>query len=264
MNLVVNARDAMAQGGEITIKVERVMLDRHYCDIVPEARAGKFVCLSVTDTGHGIDKTIIERIFEPFFTTKGPEHGTGLGLSTVYGIVKQHEGWIHVYSEPGQGATFRVYLPPFSVKAEDETEQRISLTELRGSGERILLVEDEELVRKFMVRVLFNSGYVVFQARSVEEALDIFVREEGDLDLVFTDVVLPDQDGLELVDQLLCYKPDLPVLMCSGYAHTKSRWSTIEDRGFRFLQKPYALADMLQAVRDVMNAHSQTRRTSHD
>ena len=264
MNLAVNASDAMPQGGEITIKVEKVTFDQDHCKLVPERRPGRFVCLSVEDTGVGINKAIVDRIFEPFFTTKEPEYGTGLGLSIVYGIVKQHEGWITVYSEPGQGAMFRVYLPTFSVKAEDETEEKISLEELRGSGERILLAEDGELVRKFAAKALVENGYVVFEATSAEEALDIFVREKGNFHLVFSDVVLPDKDGLELVDQLLGRKPDLPVLLCSGYADKKSRWRLIQDRGFRFLQKPYALADMLRAIRETMEAHSQTRRTSHD
>jgi len=250
MNLAVNARDAMPEGGELTIKTENVILDDEHCKLIPESRPGKFVCLSVGDTGVGMDKGSIEHIFEPFFSTKETGKGTGLGLSVIYGIAKQHEGWINVYSEPGRGSTFRFYLPAFSIKVEDETKEAISLKELQGSGERILLVEDEEGVRKLAMRVLGENGYVVFEAANAKEALDIFEREEGKIHLAFCDVVLPDRTGLELVDQLLSRKPELRVLMSSGYADQKSQWPVIRERGFRFLQKPYALPDLLRAIRE--------------
>lgn len=250
MNLAGNARDAMPEGGELIIKTENVTLDEDYCKVIPESRPGKFVYLSVADTGVGMDKEILQRIFEPFFSTK--EVGTGLGLSVVYGIVKEHEGWINVYSEPGQGSTFKVYLPAFYVEPEDETEETVSLQELRGRGERILLVEDEEGVREFVRRALSENGYVVFEATSAEEALDIFERAKGRFRLVFSDVVLPDESGLQLVDQLLFRKPELRVLLSSGYADQKSQWPVICERGFRFLQKPYALPDLLRAIREAV------------
>ena len=251
-NLAVNARDAMPEGGKLTIKTENVTLDEEDCRTIPEARPGKFVCLSVEDTGVGMDKAILARIFEPFFTTKEPEVGTGLGLSVVYGIVKQHEGWINVYSEPGQGSTFKVYLPAVSVKLEDEPKGTISLQGLQGNGERILLVEDEGGVREFVTGMLGENGYVVFEAANAKEALDIFEREEGKFHLVFCDVVLPDKSGLELVDQLLSREPELRVLLSSGYTDQRLQWSVIRERGFRFIQKPYALTDLFRAIREAI------------
>jgi len=217
MNLTVNARDAMPEGGKIIIKTENVHVDKKYCKTYTYAHPGKFVCLMIEDTGIGMDKKTIQRIFEPFFSTKGPGKGTGLGLSVVYGIVKQHEGWINVYSEPGQGSTLKVYLPAVSIKPEEETKKEISLEGLKGSGERILLVEDEEGVREFTTSALRENGYVVYDAANVEEALNIFDKESGNFGLIFSDVDLPGKTGLELVDQLLSHKPKLRVLMSSGY-----------------------------------------------
>ncbi len=250
MNIAVNAREAMPKGGELTINTENVTLDEKDCKAIPEARPGNFACLSVADTGVGMDKETMQHIFEPFFTTK--ETGAGLGLSVAYGIVKQHEGWISVYSEPGQGSMFQVYLPALPIEAERETVVTISLEELQGSGERILLVEDEEDVREFLTRALRENGYVAFEAANAKEALDIFEREKEDLHLVLADVVLPDLSGLELVDQLLSRNPQLLVLMSSGYTDDKSQWPVIRERGFPFLQKPYALADLLRVIREVI------------
>ncbi len=256
MNMVVNARDAMPKGGELTIKTKDVTLDEKDCKTIPESRPGKFVCLSFADTGVGMKKEVLNRIFEPFFTTKGPGVGTGLGLSSVYGIVKQHKGWINVYSKPRQGSTFKVYLPAFSIEPQDEVEEEetVLLHEIQGRGERILLVEDEAQVREFATSVLRENGYVVFEAADVKEAIDIFETEKGDFHLVFSDVVLPDQSALELVDQLLSSKPELRVLLTSGYTDEKSRWSVIRQKGFRFLQKPYSILDLLQAVREVVES----------
>ncbi len=253
MNLILNARDAMPEGGEITIKTENVTLDEDACSAMPQMRPGKFVCLSVSDTGRGMTKETIQRIFEPFFTTKKGEKGTGLGLSVVYGLVEQHEGWIDVDSEPGHGATFKIYLPVSSVKPENEDKEAISLQEIRGNGERILLVEDDTELREFATRALRESGYVVFEAQDAQEALGIFEREKGEVHLVFSDVVLPDKTGLQLIDKLLALKPELRVLMTSGYKDEKSRLPIIRQRGFRFLQKPYALTDLLQGIRDILD-----------
>ena len=242
MNLVVNARDAMPEGKNITIKTENVDIDEGYCETYKYAHPGKFVCLSVEDTGVGMDKEIIQHIFDPFFTTKGPGKGTGLGLSVVYGIVKQHEGWINVYSEPGRGSVFKVYLPASSVESKGEAkEEVISIQDCHGKGERILLVEDDDEIREFAKRVLFESGYVGFEAANAEEALSIFGKEKGDFHLVFSDVVLPVKSGLQLVEQLLCRKPELKVLLTSGYTDQKSQWPVICEKGYRFIQKPYGL-----------------------
>ena len=250
MNLAVNARDAMPEGGKLTIKTENVTLDEKRCALIPQARPGRFACLSVADTGVGMDEEIMQHLFEPFFTTK--ESGTGLGLPVVYGIVQQHEGWINAYSEPGQGSTFKVYLPAFSIEVEGETREAIPLQELQGGGEGILLVEDDEAVLRIATKMLGGNGYIVFEAATTKEALDIFEREGAKIHLVFSDVVLPDGTGLQLADQLLSRKGETRVLLSSGYSDDKSQWSVIRERGFRFIWKPYALPDLLQAIREAM------------
>ncbi|MDY7041354.1 MAG: ATP-binding protein, partial [Chloroflexota bacterium] len=256
MNLAVNARDAMPQGGKIIIKTENVTLDESHVQVIPEARPGRFVCLSVVDTGIGMDKETASYIFEPFFSTK--EKGTGLGLAVVYGIVLQHEGWINVYSEPGLGSTFKVYLPAFSVapKEGEITETPFSEVseELQGNGERILLVEDDEGISKYARRVLGENGYIVLAAADTKEALHIFEREKGQFDLVFSDVVLPDKSGVQLIELLLSRQPDLPVLLSSGYTDQKSQWTSIRERGIRFIQKPYSLYELLRAIRNAIDA----------
>ncbi|MDZ7261146.1 MAG: PAS domain S-box protein, partial [candidate division KSB1 bacterium] len=253
MNLAVNARDAMPHGGHLTIKTQTVTLDNEACKLIPEARPGRFVCLSLEDTGIGMDKATLAQIFEPFFSTKAPGEGTGLGLSVVYGIVKQHEGWITVDSVPGQGSIFTVYLPAFSIETKEKTEDRIPLQKFQGRGERILLVEDEPVVREFTTRVLNENGYQVFEATSAQKAWDIFQQEKENFDLVFSDVVLPDKNGLQLVEQLLSRNPRLRVLLSSGYTDHKSQWPLIRERGFHFLQKPYLLTELLRAVREVID-----------
>ncbi|MDY7041237.1 MAG: ATP-binding protein, partial [Chloroflexota bacterium] len=254
MNLAVNARDAMPQGGKIIIKTENVTLNESHVQVIPEARPGRFVCLSVVDTGIGMDKETTRRIFEPFFSTK--ENGTGLGLAVVYGIVRQHGGWINVTSEPEQGSTFEVYLPVFSVESAGESAEKASalqlLGELKGNGERILLVEDDASIRKFTGRVLDENGYVVLEAADAEEALGIFEREGGQVHLVFSDVVLPGQSGVQLAEKLLSSHPDLQVLLSSGYTDQKSQWTFIQEKGFRFLQKPYTFPRLLRTIREAM------------
>ncbi len=252
MNLVVNARDAMPLGGSLTIRTENVVVDDDYCREYSYARPGKFVCLSVEDSGIGMDESIVDRIFEPFFTTKGMAEGTGLGLSVVYGIVKQHDGWINVYSESGQGSSFRIYLPAVSEAPGDEVEKKILSQELRGRGERILMVEDEEPVLEFSARLLDQNGYIVFKAKNSKEALEIFDREKGDFHLVLSDVVLPDESGLHLAEQILMRKPKLKILLCSGYTDARSQWTVIRERGFPFVQKPYETVTFLQAIKEAI------------
>ncbi|MBM4325221.1 MAG: response regulator [Deltaproteobacteria bacterium] len=254
MNLVVNAKDAMSNGGRITIKTENVEIDKDYCNIYRYAYPGRFVCLSVEDTGIGMSKEILQNIFEPFFTTKGLGKGTGLGLSVVYGIVKQHEGWINVYSEPGQGSIFKVYLPVSSEEAKHETKTEIiSIKDIQGKGERILLVEDDLGIREFANKVLTSNGYEVLETSNTQEALDISEKKSGDLALVFSDVVLPDKSGIDLVEELLSRKPGLKILLTSGYTDQKSQWSVIKEKGYCFIQKPYNLNDLLRVVREVLD-----------
>lgn len=254
MNLAVNARDSMPGGGKLTIGTGNVTLDEEACRGILEATPGEYVCLTVADTGSGMDGETLRHIFEPFFTTKAEGSGTGLGLSVVYGIVRQHAGWIHVESHPGNGTVFRVYFPVYSGKPEEEARKRMDPEELRGGGERILLVEDREDVRGFAVRALRGNGYDVTEAAGAEEALRVFEVEKGDFHLVFCDVVLPDRSGLWLVDRLLTSKPGLKVLLSSGYTDVKSQWPVIQKKGFPFLQKPYMLRDLLRTVKRVVLA----------
>jgi PAS domain S-box-containing protein len=250
LNLAVNARDAMPKGGKLKIKTENVILHAEECKVIPESRPGGFVCLSFEDTGIGMDKETLSQIFEPFFSTKGPGEGTGLGLSTVYGIIKQHEGFINVYSEPRQGSVFRVYLPTLTVNQEVKSKDTALLEKFKGHGERILLVEDEEGVRKFASKALTKNGYKVIEATSAQEALHVFEKENGNFNIVLSDVVLPDQDGIQLADQLLARNRELTILLSSGYSDQKSQWPLIYERNLRFLKKPYTTLTLLQAVKD--------------
>jgi PAS domain S-box-containing protein len=249
LNLTVNARDSMPSGGQITIRTDNVHLDESYQDVMKEARAGLFVRLTITDMGTGMTPDVQQRIFEPFFTTKGPGKGTGLGLSVAYGIIKQHQGWIHVYSEPGKGTDVKVYLPASfdEVKKPDLPLQQTG--DLRGEGERILVIEDEKCVRDFAMRALKKNGYEVFAVGNGKEAFEIFDQEKGEFDIIFCDVVLPDISGVELVEKLHQMNPKCEILISSGYTDSKSQWSTIREKGYTFLQKPYALLDLLQALR---------------
>jgi PAS domain S-box-containing protein len=252
MNLAINARDAMPGGGTLTIKTENVSLSSSDCKSLHEARPGRYVRLSVRDTGSGIEPEVIDRIFEPFFSTKEIGKGTGLGLSVVYGVVSQHEGWIDVDSEVGKGTTFHVYLPVTTADLADLTVRDVAIAEVHGHGERVLVVEDEEAVREFATRALRDSGYSVLEAANAEEALAVFEQEKGNVDIVFSDVVLPSKSGLQLADELLARHPDLHVLLSSGYTDQKSQWSVIQERGYGFVQKPYAIHDLLRTIREVI------------
>jgi PAS domain S-box-containing protein len=255
LNLAVNARDAMPQGGEIILKTENVVLDEVYCQSTPEARPGQFVRLAVTDTGMGMSQKVIEHLFEPFFSTKDVGKGTGLGLAVVYGIVQQHEGWIQVYSEAGQGSTFTVHLPVAREASTEETPiKETPVHELQGQGERILLVEDEASVREFAARVLCQNGYEVLTAADVQEAIEALEQANWRFDLVFSDVVLPDKSGIELADQILAHDPSPCILLSSGYPRQRSQWDTIRTRGLVFLQKPYTLAALLAAIREALRS----------
>jgi len=255
MNLAVNARDAMPDGGRLILATENVTLDQAACAAMPEARSGKFVCVTVADTGVGMDAPTLQRIFDPFFTTKEPGRGTGLGLSVVYGIVRQHGGWSTVSSAPGQGSTFKIYLPAASPDPEEKPAATPCLGDLQGKGERVLLVEDERELRHMARNALTSNGYEVVATANAEEAEAIFEKEAGRFNLVLSDVVLPGRSGVQLVDSLLALKPGLRVLLTSGHADQKSQWPVIRQRGFPFVHKPYSLAAMLRAVRQAIEAN---------
>jgi len=258
-NLVVNARDAMATGGEVTIATRN--LPRAAGDsLAPDSAPEGFIEVTVRDTGHGIPEAIREQIFEPFFTTKGAARGTGLGLSVVYGIIKQHEGSISVDSTEGVGSTFRFLLPiapdtaPKEAAPPDEAPPRAS--ELRGNGQRILLVEDEPGVRDFVLSALRQYGYQPFAADTCAAARDMIRQATTPFDLLFTDMILPDETGLALAESLLTQQPNLRILFTSGYMDERSRWSIIQDHGHPFIQKPYSLDHLLQTLH---NLFAETR-----
>ena len=251
MNLVVNAKESMPEGGKLTLMTETITLNEDQSRHTPGAYPGTFVCLSVIDTGVGLDEETIRHVFEPFFSTK--QKGIGLGLSTANSIVRQYSGWIEIRSVRWQGSTFRVCLPAFFGDVESVAQESGLPLESRGMGERILVIDDNEGVRAAVSEMLQSGGYVVFEAANAREALDLFDKEEGEFHLVLSDVVLPDEDGVTLVDQLLARKPGVSVLMCSGYVDDRAQWPLIRARGFHFLQKPFGYGELMPVVREIMH-----------
>jgi PAS domain S-box-containing protein len=249
LNLAVNARDAMPRGGQLGIRIAIVELDEEYVKRQPDARPGRFVCISKSDTGHGIAPENLSRIFEPFFTTKEIGKGTGLGLATVYGIIKQHQGWIEVESVLGRGTTFRIYMP-FAGVVPKETEKPADRVILRGGTETILLVEDERPVRDLVARVLQKNGYKVWQASSGNDALGVWHEHKADISLLLTDLIMPgNMNGHELAEKLLIERPGLKVIFTSGYsADTVGKNFKLEPE-VNFLQKPYHPNSLVLTVR---------------
>jgi PAS domain S-box-containing protein len=251
MNIVVNAHDAIPEGGKLIIKTENVIINEAQSQHIPDSHPGNYVCLSISDTGIGMSEEVRQHIFEPFFSTKESK-GTGLGLSVVYGIVKQHEGWINVHSEPGQGSVFTIYIPSISAKPEIVAQKQISPEEYDDNATRILLVEDEPQIREFVLNLLREVGYVVFEASRAKEAMDLFMREGGNFSLIFSDVVLPDLDGIQLIEQMRVLNPNIRVLLSSGYTGQKSQWDKIQNEEYPFIQKPYSITDLLRTIKNVI------------
>lgn len=256
LNLTVNARDAMPDGGKLTLETANVALSEEYTRTHAPVKAGQYVMVSVTDTGIGMDEVTIEQIFEPFFTTKEPGKGTGLGLATVYGIVKQSGGYIWVYSEPGVGTTFKVYFPRVEAHAEQEQPAPAASSSLHGS-ETILVVEDEEQVRQLTVDVLESYGYRVLAAASPTEAINIARHHSGAIDLVLTDVVLPAMNGRKLVERLEKISPGFQALYVSGYTDNAIIHQGILEAGTAFVQKPYSPRVLAAKVREVLDAQQR-------
>jgi PAS domain S-box-containing protein len=253
LNLVVNARDAMPGGGTLLIETANVMLDDSYPRSHLSARPGPHVVLTVTDTGCGMDAAVQSHIFEPFFTTKGPGQGTGLGLSTVYGIVKQSGGYIWVYSEVGQGTSFKVYLPRYAGSDEREVRRDTGARpEAHTRGARILVVEDDNSVRASIRKLLARQGYHVLEAPSAEHALTLLGHLSQPVDLVISDMVMPKMSGLELRERLRQGHPGLPVLLMSGYSEEAiTRLGRHQDLG-PVIEKPFTLHSMLQTIRQAL------------
>ncbi len=251
LNFASNAREAMPIGGTLTIATANVEIDEATACQKPELEPGSFVMLSVSDDGVGMDESIRKRVFEPFFTTKG-ENGTGMGLSTVYGIVKQHEGGICCYSEPGRGTTFNIYIPPLEGSGEDIDEAGDERDPARG-GETILVVEDDPAILDVATEIIEGHGYTVLRAKNGVEALQIAGDLSNPLDLLVADVVLPDLGGVELAGRLAATRPDLRVLYASGHPAEVAQVCGIEERKVEVLQKPYGRRGLLSAIRAVLD-----------
>lgn len=239
LNLAVNSRDAMPKGGQLAIRIAVMDVDEAYSSEQSESHAGRFVCLSITDTGIGIAPENLHRIFEPFFTTKEIGKGTGLGLATVYGIIKQHQGWIEVDSQVDKGTTFRIYIPyaGSEVSVKEKLTTQISV---RGGNETILLVEDELPLCELVSRVLGKYGYKVLSAGNGVEAIEIWRDYKDEIALLLTDLVMPDNmNGRELAEKLCSERPDLKVIYTSGYSADIVGKDFKLDPELNFLQKPY-------------------------
>jgi PAS domain S-box-containing protein len=255
MNLVVNSRDAMHAGGKLTIETSNQYLDKTYSELHVGVVPGMYAMLAVSDTGTGMDQQTQQHIFEPFFTTKEDTEGTGLGLSTVYGIVKQSGGSVWVYSEKNKGSTFKIYFPLVSDIAEDYKQTPIT-HDLPHGNETILLVEDDDAVRKLAREVLQISGYRVLEAANGEAALKIFEQEKP-IHLVLTDVVMPAMGGRQLVERLLSINSEITVLYMSGYTENLMTLQGILEQGAHFIPKPFSPDGLALKVREVLDLHMQ-------
>jgi len=250
MNLAVNARDAMPKGGRIVISTQRIEVDAERSAANPERRVGCFLCLSVSDTGHGMEKPVLERIFEPFFTTKEAGKGTGMGLATVHGIVAQHKGWIEVESAVGQGTTFRVHFPALTGTAMLRTEPADRKEEVPSGRETILLVEDERIVRGMIAESLGSLGYRVLEAVDGLDAMEAWEKHGRQVDLLLTDMVMPrGMTGMELAERLMEAKPQLKVIVTSGYSGEIEHSGAPSDERISFLAKPYDLPRLARLIR---------------
>jgi nitrogen-specific signal transduction histidine kinase/ActR/RegA family two-component response regulator len=254
LNLAVNARDAMPEGGRLTIRTDNVRLSEPFCRSREGFEPGDYVLIEVTDTGVGMDDETRERIFDPFFTTKEVGKGTGLGLSTVYGLVRQSRGAVDVVSSPGHGATFLIYLPATTDPASAESAEDEKSVEDLGGVETVLVVEDDEAVRRLSRQMLENHGYRVLEVESAHHALEL-CREQGDtIDLVLSDVVMPGLSGRQLCEALWNQYPHIKVVLTSGYEPSAGRKAAQGPDDVPFLQKPFTAEDLLRSVREVLDS----------
>jgi len=251
LNLVINARDAMPEGGRVVIETHDQVLDDSYLIRHPWAKPGPYVELSVTDHGCGMDAAVLSRVFEPFFTTKPEGTGTGLGLATVYGIIKQHDGIISVYSEPDKGSTFRVFLP--AVGAEADIRECVEAQAAPGRGETILVAEDDEAIRSLVSRILRGAGYHVLVAKDGQEALELCRARGAAVQLALLDVVMPKLSGRRVHDYLREHHPDVRILFASGYSANGIHTNFILDEGLNLVQKPYKPTELLSRIRELLD-----------
>jgi CheY-like chemotaxis protein len=252
MNLATNARDAMPGGGTLTISTDCVEIDDRFVGLYEFAKRGVYALLSLSDTGVGMDKETTKRIFDPFFTTKEVGQGTGLGLSVAYGIIRQHDGFITCYSEPGNGTTFRIYLP--LIQGEVENEAHTSETHLPEGKETILIAEDDGASRGVSKRLLENIGYTVIEAADGEEAVTKFRKYMDDIDLILLDVVMPKLNGRDVYRRIRETNPDAKVIFMSGYAADIIRMEEIVKEGMKVLSKPGMLKKLAFTIREALDS----------
>jgi CheY-like chemotaxis protein len=263
VNMAINARDAMEHGGRLVLSSSEQLLEPASCALDPESRPGQFVCLAVEDTGCGMNAHTLGHIFEPFFTTKEPGKGTGLGLATVYGIVKQHQGWLTVESQVGQGSTFTIFLPSAATAGRATPPAATAATApaaLPSGRETILVAEDEPALRELVVNVLELCGYSVVQACNGVEALEKWADHKGKIDLLLTDMVMPGGvSGRQLAERLEAEDPDLKVIYTSGYSPGMAGKDIALMEGFNFLAKPYPPSQLAIVVRECLDGGRRSR-----
>ncbi len=257
MNLIVNAKDAMPNGGEIIIETKEIEFDKQYSDIKP----GKYVLITVSDTGEGIDKNILPKIFDPFFTTKEQGKGTGLGLATVYGIIKQHNGYIHVYSEKGKGTTFKIYLPVCSKNLE-KIEDKTGHNNLPRGNETILIVDDDQSVRGLIAEMLKELGYNCLEAASGEEAINLLTNYKDQVHLLLTDVVMPGISGKELAEKIKKERPEIKVIFMSGYTENIMSKHGVFKQGVNYISKPIIPGALAQKIRKVLDEDGEEEKSN--
>ena len=250
LNLATNARDAMPDGGSLTIRTEEVFLDKDFIGAHGYGKTGAYALISVNDTGHGMDEKTKGKLFDPFFTTKEVGKGTGLGLSMVYGIIKQHNGYIDVQSELGKGTTFHIYLPLTETAVEERPPKSIPV--LKGGTETILIAEDDHYVREFLKEVLIEYGYTVLDASDGEEALQIFIHHKNNIQLLILDVVMPKKDGKETYQEIKTLQHDIKTIFISGYATDILDKKGLPEEELNFISKPISPDELLNKVRELL------------
>jgi CheY-like chemotaxis protein len=259
LNICLNARDAMPEGGEVLVSTERVYLNSEFCEMNPSAKPGYYGMLSISDSGHGMDEDTLGRIFEPFFSTKGITAGTGLGLSTVYGIVTQHDGLIKAISEPGRGATFNVYLPVADRSIEiEEIPQEYELEET--TSRTIIIAEDDENVRNLACDMLTEAGHEVITAVDGSEAVVLVTDSPDSVDLVILDAIMPVMNGFMAAEKIREVIPDMPIIFCSGYSKEQNSDDISRFREHsKFLLKPYSMSQLMTAMNELLSEKHQTK-----
>jgi CheY-like chemotaxis protein len=257
INLCINARDAIADTGTIMIETGSIMIDETYCNNHPGFVSGDFVQLTVSDDGCGMNREVLANIFEPFFSTKGTSQNTGLGLATVYGIVKQNNGFINAYSEPGHGTRFTIYLPRHSDKAKPGRKKPEREEPDAHGDETILLVEDEPAIRKITRLMLEKLGYTVLIASAPDEAIRLVQSYADRIDLLITDVIMPGMNGRDLAEKLLALHPHLKCLFMSGYTANVIAHHGVLDKEIHFLQKPFFMKDLALKIREMLEGRQE-------